>query len=223
MTRPATASTTGAEFAQSPVLPRSFYERDPIAVARQLLGAILVRRLAGRGKSSLLAGRIVETEAYVGEYKGIRDRAAHADRGLTPRTSVLFGPGGHAYVYLIYGLHHCLNVSAEPAGRPGCVLLRALEPLAGMDAMRERRQAAPGLPAPLLCSGPGNLTRAFGISLAENGIDLTRPASPLSIRSPVPPNSSPSVGTSGRIGIRHGSDWPLRFYLIGNKSVSRID
>lgn len=213
MTRATTASAEPDHFTRLPLLARDFYERDPITVARALLGSVLVRRLNGRG--GILAGRIVETEAYVREYQGERDRAAHADRGLTPRTRVLFGPGGHAYVYLIYGIHYCLNVSAEPAGQPGCVLIRALEPLAGLAAMQRRRPAEPRLHR--LCSGPGNLTRALAISLAENGLDLTLPSSPLSLRAAPPPDA---ITASGRIGIRHGADWPLRFYLTENTSVS---
>ena len=190
-----------------PVLPREFYERDPVTVARQLLGAILVH-------GPVCAGRIVETEAYVQLYRGQRDRAAHSDRGITPRTRVIFGPGGHAYVYLIYGMHQCLNIVAAPDGEPGCVLIRALEPLAGIPAMQRRR---PGVRQPhLLCSGPGNLTRAMGIGRVYYGADLTM--GPLTVRAgdPLPER----VAVSGRIGIRHGADWPLRFYLAENKSVS---
>src|SRR5437588_7175526 len=112
-------------------LPRSFYERDPRAVARELLGKILLRR-AGR---KIIAGRIVETEAYMG--KG--DPAAHAFSGITNRNAVLYGPAGHAYVYFTYGMHHCMNISCEPNGRAGCVLLRALEPLSRFAEMAEAR------------------------------------------------------------------------------------
>lgn len=171
-----------------------------MTVAREVLGAVLVHRAAG----SVRVGRIVETEAYVTSYLGQPDRAAHAHRGLTPRTSVLFGPGGHAYVYLIYGMYECLNLVAEPRGTPGCVLVRALEPVAGLTAS---------------CSGPGRLTRAMGITRAGHyGADLTRPDAPLTVHADDRPTGP--IAVSGRIGIRHGADWPLRFYLEGNESVS---
>src|SRR5712692_10764353 len=112
------------------ILPRSFYSRDTVTVARDLLGKIVVH---GRA-----AGTIVETEAYLGG----DDLAAHSARGITDRTRVIFGPPGHAYVYFIYGMHECLNLVAEPEGKPGCVLIRAVEPLAGIDIMRQRRPAA---------------------------------------------------------------------------------
>ncbi|MBM3738451.1 MAG: DNA-3-methyladenine glycosylase, partial [Acidobacteria bacterium] len=136
-----------------PVLARSFYAQPAQDVAAALIGQILVHR-PGRGR--LLAGRIVEAEAYL----GLADRAAHAYAGRTPRTKVLFGPPGHAYVYLIYGMYHCLNFVTEPEGSPGCVLIRALEPLAGI--LDER------------CDGPGRLTRALGVGLGHYGRDLTR-------------------------------------------------
>jgi DNA-3-methyladenine glycosylase len=195
-----------------PVLPRSFYERDTIEVARDLLGKVLVSAPA---PGLVCAGRIVEVEAYVRLYQGERDRAAHADRGLTPRTRAIFGPGGHAYVYFIYGMHECLNVVTEPEGVPGCVLIRAVEPLAGIGAMKRRR---PGVRRDhLLCTGPGNLTRAMGITRSHYGADLT--VGNLTIREGPPAIEAPA--TARRVGIRHGSDWPLRFYLSENKSVSR--
>lgn len=195
-----------------PILPRAFYERDTVAVARQLLGQIVVHQPA---RGELRAGRIVETEAYVRQYLGERDRAAHSDRGRTPRTQVIFGPPGHAYVYFIYGMHECLNIVAEADGVPGCVLIRALEPVAGIDAMRRRR---PAVSNPLqLCSGPGNLTRAMAISRRHYGADLT--AGRLTIREGPP--STEVVAATTRVGIRYGVDWPLRFYLAGNPAVSR--
>ena len=194
-----------------PVLPRDFYERATVTVARQLLGAILVHEPA---RGPVCAGRIVETEAYLQLYRGQPDRAAHSDRGVTPRTRVIFGPGGRAYVYLIYGMHECLNVVAEPEGRAGCVLIRALEPLEGIEAMQRRRS---GVRQPhLLCSGPGNLTRAMGIGRSHYGADLTM--GPLTVRAGEAVVER--VAVSGRIGIRHGADWPLRFYLAENKCVS---
>jgi DNA-3-methyladenine glycosylase len=145
------------------------------------------------------AARIVETEAYL----GLRDRAAHAWRGPTPRTQVLFGPPGHAYVYLIYGIYECLNVVTEAVGNPGCVLIRALEPLRGVD---------------LACNGPGRLTRAMAITRAHHGRDLT--SGDLTIQAVQPPQLL-DIAITPRIGIRHNTDWPLRFLIAGNPHVSR--
>jgi len=195
-----------------PILPRAFYERDTVTVARELLGQIVVHEPA-RGETT--AGRIVEVEAYVTQYLGERDRAAHSDRGLTPRTRIIFGPGGHAYVYFVYGMHECLNVVAEPAGIPGCVLIRALQPVAGIEAMQRRRPGEKRLDR--LCSGPGNLTRAMEITRRHYGADLT--SGRLTIRAGPP--AIETVTAAGRIGIRHGGEWPLRFYLAENVAVTR--
>jgi DNA-3-methyladenine glycosylase len=176
------------------VLPRAFYARPAAEVARELLGKILVH-----GET---AGRIVETEAYLGG----DDRAAHAWHGLTPRTRVLFGPPGHAYIYLIYGMHECLNLVAERDGTPGCVLIRALEPLAGIAQMRERRPAARKMGD--LTGGPGKLTAALGITRSLYGADVTR--GPLTVRE-LRDEPSIEIETTPRIGIRHCADWPLRF------------
>ena len=154
----------------------------------------------------------MEVEAYL----GLDDRAAHASRGLTGRTRVLFGPPGHAYVYLIYGMYECLNVVAEPEGSPGCVLIRAVEPLAGLAVMRRRRPGAGRIED--LASGPGKLTLAMGISRRHNGADVTR--GPLTIRSP-PGGSELRDRATPRIGIRHAKERPLRFVIAGNRFVSR--
>src|ERR1022692_4593329 len=135
-----------------PVLPRSFYSRPATDVARDLLGKVLVHR----APAGITAGMIVETEAYLGS----GDLAAHSARGVTPRTQVIFGPPGHAYVYFIYGMYECLNLVCEPAGTAGCVLIRALEPVAGVDLMRRRRPAARKIED--LASGPAKLTLALG-------------------------------------------------------------
>lgn len=189
-------------------LPRSFYSRPVVDVARDLLGMVLAH-----GTTS---GRIVETEAYLGPQNGILDRAAHSWRGVTPRTRVIFGAPGHAYVYLIYGMYECLNVVAEPEGSAGCVLIRALEPLEGIARMRRRRPGARGIED--LANGPGKLTLALSITRAHNGADLTR--GPLLIH---PPETRDQlrIGVSPRIGIRHCADWPLRFFIEGNRFVSR--
>ncbi|HLY18543.1 MAG TPA: DNA-3-methyladenine glycosylase [Bryobacteraceae bacterium] len=186
------------------ILPRGFYARDTIEVARGLLGKILVH-----GET---AGKIVETEAYLGG----DDLASHSARGVTDRTRVIFGPPGHAYVYFIYGMYECLNLVAEPDGKPGCVLIRALEPVAGIDVMRRRRPPAHTLRD--LTSGPGKLTLALGITRAQNGADVTRGA--LTVRTPRPDEPF-EIEVTPRIGIRHCADWPLRYIVKGSPFVSK--
>src|SRR5437773_11198370 len=139
---------------------RSFFARDPVILARDLLGRILFYRTT----DGLLAGRIVETEAYT----GAADPASHAFRGRTARNTVMFGPAGYAYVYFSYGMHYCLNVTAERRGTAGAVLLRALEPLAGIELMRAHGDH---VPAARLLSGPGKIGRAFGLTLQAMGRD----------------------------------------------------
>jgi DNA-3-methyladenine glycosylase len=158
------------------------------------------------------AGRIVEVEAYL----GANDRAAHSWRGLTARTRVMFGPPGHAYVYFIYGMYECLNFVCEPEGQAGCVLIRALEPLAGLAIMRRRRPAARKVED--LASGPGKLTLAMGITRKLNGADLV--AGPLQVRR-AREESPIEVLTTPRIGITHCANWPLRFVIADNRFVSR--
>ncbi len=170
-------------------------------VARALLGKYWFTATAPRASS--------RPEAYL----GIHDRAAHAWRGPTPRTQVLFGPPGHAYVYLIYGMYECLNFSAEPEGSAGCVLIRALEPLSGIEEMRTRR-------GPLkrdrdLANGPGKLTIAMGITRAQNGVDVTHGALRVCDADDVS-----EVGVSPRIGIKHNTELLLRFFIPGNPCVS---
>ena len=183
-------------------LPRSFYRRDTVAVARDLLGKILVH-----GET---AGVVVETEAYLGG----DDLASHSAAGITNRTRVIFGPPGHAYVYLSYGMHECLNIVAEREGEPGCVLIRALEPVQGLDVMRARRPAAKTDRD--LASGPGKLTRALEITRAHNGVDLTR--GELIVRNG---NAPAQIDVSPRIGISKCADLPLRFTIHGNRFISR--
>jgi DNA-3-methyladenine glycosylase len=165
-----------------------------VEVARDLLGKVI--------RHGSASARIVETEAYL----GTGDAAAHSARGPTPRTRIIFGPPGHAYVYLIYGMHYCLNIVAEPEGVAGCVLIRAVEPI----------DAAPG--AALLSNGPGKLTRVLGITLDHYGVDLTR--GPITLHEPTDQESF-RIGISPRIGIRHAAELPLRFYIRGNGFVSR--
>jgi DNA-3-methyladenine glycosylase len=186
------------------VLQRHFYGRPTVDVARDLLGKVI--------RHGRTAGVIVETEAYLGG----EDLASHSARGVTDRTRVIFGPPGHAYVYLIYGMYECLNIVAEPPGRPGCVLIRALEPIAGIDVMHRRRPAAKRTEQ--LASGPGKLTLALGITRKLNGADLTK--GPLTVHEPA--SAAPvEIVTTTRIGITECADWPLRFYLAGNSFVSR--
>lgn len=155
---------------------------------------------------------IVEAEAYL----ATDDLAAHSAKGRTERTRVIFGPPGRAYVYFIYGMHECLNVVAEPEGVPGCVLIRALEPLSGLEVMRQRR-GWQGL-ATGLANGPGKLTQALGITRAQYGVRLDQ--GDLSIRTwRSPPQFE--VGVTPRIGIRECADWPLRFVWRGHPCLSR--
>lgn len=198
---------------QGTLVPRSFYLDPPDVVARKLLGKLLVR--AGQP----MAGRIVELEAYF----GASDPAAHSFAGKTARNAVLFGPPGHAYVYFVYGMHYCLNVSCEPEGRAGCILFRALEPVCGLEAMALRR----GLPAPnrlsktssILTSGPGRLCQAFGVTRErDNGADLTAPESDLQIRDDG--FVAREVMVTPRIGITKDAHRPARFLLVGNPFVS---
>jgi DNA-3-methyladenine glycosylase len=188
-------------------LPRRFYLRPARAVARDLLGCLVVSR---RGRS-LTAGRIVETEAYLGP----EDAASHA--AFRPGSRRLFyGEGGFAYVYLNYGLHCCLNAIAGAAGRPGCVLIRALEPAAGLSTMARRRGV--GADSTRLASGPGNLTRALGITLRQNGADLTRGL--FTIEPPDRPRDF-RIATGPRIGITRAIDLRLRFWISHSPFVSR--
>jgi DNA-3-methyladenine glycosylase len=180
--------------ARSQILPRTFYERPTADVSRDLLGKILVN-----GRS---AGVIVETEAYLGG----DDLASHSARGVTPRTKVIFGPPGHAYVYFIYGMYECLNLVAEPKGSAGCVLIRAFDPICGLGGMFRRRPTARNPQD--LASGPGKLTMAMGITRAHNGRDVTRGS--LVVRKWID-EPSIEIEVTPRIGITKCADWPLRF------------
>lgn len=181
-----------------------FFERPAIELAPALLGCVLVHRET--------AGMIVETEAYL----GLDDLAAHASRGLTDRTRVLFGPAGRAYVYFIYGMHECLNVVADHEGSPGCVLIRALEPLCGLDQMFARRKW--NGPVCGLTNGPGKLTQALAITRRQYGARLD--IGPLTVRRW---REGPAfkVAVTPRIGIRECVDWPLRFIWSGHACLSK--
>jgi len=187
------------------LLPRSFYLHSPEIVARNLLGKLIVRRL-GRKR---LIGRITEIEAYL----GFDDPASHSFIGKTARNAVLFGPPGFAYIYFIYGMHYCLNFSCSPDGNPGGVLIRALDPIAGLETMARLRGYATVPKPSLLTSGPGRLCQALGITRANtNGLDVTSADSPLQVVDDG--YRPPTILTTPRIGISKAADRPLRF-LVG--------
>jgi len=195
------------------VLQREFYDRDPRRVSRDLLGKALVRT----EKEKLLAARIVEVEAYLGQ----NDLAAHSAAGRTARNAVLFGPPGHAYVYFIYGNHYCLNVSCLPDGVAGGILFRAVEPLSGIEEMARLRNISLDGKRSLreLTSGPGRLAEAFGITRArDNGKDLANPDSDLFIADDG--YRVRRVLTTARIGITQAAALPLRYLIAGNEFVS---
>ena len=207
---------TGFDITRARPLSRRFYDRDPRRVARELLGKLLVRKHGRR----LLAGRVVEVEAYMGK----NDPAAHTTAGPTARNLVLFGPPGFAYVYLIYGNHYCQNDSCLAEGKAGCVLFRALEPVAGLAQMFQARQLA--LPdgevrltdLRLLTTGPGRLTQALGITRPrDNGKDLTT-YSDLTILDDE--FQVRKVVTAPRVGITKAADEKLRYFVAGNAFVS---
>ncbi len=180
------------------MLPRSFYDRDTTLVARELLGKHLVHVVDGEKR----VGRIVETEAYLGP----QDLAAHSSRGLTPRTRVMFGPPGHAYVYLIYGMHWCMNVVTQAPGHASAVLLRALEPVANLDG----RTQGPAL----LCKAMGIDRRVNGHDLLSAGFHIEDPRDDAAIR----------IVKRPRIGVDYAGHWArrlLRFYIRGNPHISR--
>lgn len=196
-------------------LPRDFYARPTLDVARDLIGTVFVHE----SPSGLASGIIVETEAYVGE----ADPACHAAPGPTRRNAPLYGPPGIAYVYLNYGIHYLVNAVTEPDGWPAAVLIRALEPLEGEPLMRRRRARGTGRPASgftsaELCRGPGNLTRALGITLRQNLFDLT--AGPLRIEDRSLP--ARDVGWTRRIGINVGVEPEWRCFAVGSDAVSGV-
>jgi len=196
------------------ILGRAFYARPTLEVARDLIGKLLVHRTA----AGTTAGVIVEAEAYIGE----GDPACHAAVGRTSRNAPLYGPPGLAYVYLSYGLHHLLNAVTEADGCPAAVLIRALEPVEGLSLMRRRRQRASWrrgkalVSDTALCRGPGNLSRAMGVTLLDNRTPLTR--APLTIEDVGTP--AVPVLWGPRIGVSSGLDRPWRVFASGSRAVS---
>lgn len=198
--------TPGAAPRRPRVVPRKFYFGDPLVVAPLLLNKLLVR--------GDRVGRIVEVEAY----RGAEDPASHAFKGPTKRNATMFGPPGHLYVYFTYGMHFCANVVCGPAGTGHAVLLRALAPESGLAAMRRSRP--PGTVDGALTNGPAKLCQAFGIIREEDGADLVTGDRGLTVADDgVPPPDVP--GVSGRIGIRQAADYPWRWWVPGDRHVSR--
>ncbi len=188
-----------------PKIPRSFYARPTLEVARDILGKYIVYN----GAQGRLAAKVVEVEAYIGE----DDPACHAFGGPTRRSQPLFGPPGYSYIYLIYGMYHCFNFVTEPQGRAAAVLLRAAEPVEGLEMMRER---SPGRKDTQLLSGPGKFCRSFDLDLTRNCIDLTSDILYLENRA-VPVGE---IAVSTRIGISKGANRPWRFYDKDSQCVS---
>jgi DNA-3-methyladenine glycosylase len=190
-------------------LARDFYEQQTVQAAQKLLGKYLVRV----HPDGITTGMILETEAYVGP----EDQASHASRGRTPRTAVMFGPAGFAYVYVIYGMHHCLNAVTEPEGYPAAVLIRAVQPCEGIELMRSRRRKHD---MRQLASGPGRLCQAFGIERSLSGIDLCGGTLFFEDHRVSPA----AVVATTRIGVDYAGPWkdvPWRFYIAGHPGVSK--
>ena len=201
---------TSAAARPSPVLDRAWFDRPAASLARDLLGA----RLVHDGPDGRVGGRIVEVEAY----RGPEDLAAHSSRGRTARNAVMFGPPGHLYVYLIYGLHHCLNVVAGPGDKPEAVLIRALEIDEGLAEARRRRGARP--PDHRLASGPGNVGQALGVDRSLNGSDLLNGP----VRVEARQGRAPTLRRGPRVGVGYAGPWadrPLRYWIADDRHRSR--
>lgn len=190
-------------------LLQSFFQRSTKTVARQLIGKYLIRK----HEEGDIVGRVVETEAYLGPH----DLACHAAKGRTARTEVMFGPGGHAYVYFIYGFYNMLNIVTEKDGYPAAVLIRAVEPVAGIELMQAGRKSTNHRN---LTSGPGKLCQAFGIDRSFNGVDLSDDLLYVEDRG----GPHPKIVTAARIGVDYAGKWkdePLRYLIPGNEFVSK--
>ena len=182
----------------------NFFNRDTVIVAKELLGKYLCRKIGNK----VVRVKITETEAYC----GIKDKACHASKGLTPRTKIMFGHPGYAYVYMIYGMYYCINFTTEIVGQPGAVLIRAVEPLSGVAEMKKRRKTDKIIN---LCSGPGKLCSALGIGKKHNGLKLGKEIKVFDDGSKVG-----KIRTSSRIGIKDALDLQWRFFVEGNEWVS---
>jgi DNA-3-methyladenine glycosylase len=191
----------------SKLLPRSFYSRSPEIVAQALLGKLFLRNLHGKR----LTGRIIEVEAYL----GLTDPASHAARGLTPNNAVLFGPPGRTHVYFIYGMYYCLNVASHRPGEAGGVLIRALDPIDGIETMADLRGLPHNAKTKLLTGGPGRLCQALDITRKNsNDLDVTSPKSFIQIADDG--HRPTEILTTPRIGISKAADRPLRFLIGGS-------
>ncbi|MBQ8919238.1 MAG: DNA-3-methyladenine glycosylase [Acidaminococcaceae bacterium] len=193
-------------------MKHSFFRQDTVALAQKLLGCLLVHRTP----EGIAGGMIVETEAYVGAV----DKACHAYQNRSERTEIMYHDGGYAYVYLIYGMHHCFNVVTGPAGEGNAVLIRALEPVFGIDLMCRRRNT---LNLQNLCSGPGKVCQALGITKKDYGLDLCNKNSPLFLL-PFRCFSEEQLAASPRINVDYAEEaaqWPWRFYVKENRYVSK--
>ncbi|NLW08213.1 MAG: DNA-3-methyladenine glycosylase [Clostridia bacterium] len=189
--------------------PQEFYEQQTVVVARELLGSYMVYD----SPDGLLVARVVETEAYTGP----DDPACHSARGKKQGNAVMFGPAGRVYVYLIYGMYYCFNITTDSLTTPAAVLLRALEPLEGIGVMARRRGTDD---LRNLCSGPGKLCQALGINKDFNGLSVV--TGPIRFYPPDQGAEDRAVMVGPRVGISRAADWPLRFYLEGNPFVSRV-
>ncbi len=192
------------------VLPYSFYGRDTVNVARDLLGKLMLFD----NKGTAVGGIVVETEAYLGQ----DDAACHSARGKSKRNAVMFGPSGYAYIYLIYGMYLCFNVTTGAEDSPEAVLIRALEPVAGIDLMRKNRGQDDLLN---LCSGPGKLAQALGIKMSLNGTSVVEGKVKFFAYPKEDVLPAPNIVATTRVGISKVADLPLRFYLEGNKFISK--
>ena len=192
------------------ILPKEFYERKTIVVARDLLGKVIIREIG----TQKITARIVETEAYA----GLDDKASHAHKGRTPRNSIMFGPAGFAYVYFTYGLHHLFNIVTEEVNYPSAVLIRAVEPISGLKFIQENRQ---GRKYHELTSGPAKFTKAFRIDKCFNGVDITIGKSIWVEDGPA--ISENRIATTPRIGVGYSEEcakWPRRFFIKDNQFIS---
>jgi DNA-3-methyladenine glycosylase len=194
-------------------LQRAFFEREVTAVARDLLGRVIVSEGGSGERDGLVAVRLTEVEAY----RGRDDSASHAFRGPTPRTAVMFGPAGHLYTYFVYGMHWCANIVTGPDGHPSAVLLRAGEVVDGIDLARSRRPKARG--DRLLARGPAGLATVLGLDGSDSGADLCLPNSTIRLHAGSPAQGS-ATRTGRRVGVATAADLELRFWIADDPTVS---